>query len=86
MRLFEPHPDLGLGSDTLKLWVEDVLREYGLSVEDDLYGATTDAGSDVKRLATVLFDRTCATRPSSAHLQKQVRLSPSMINFLHDLA
>jgi hypothetical protein len=41
-------------SDVLRLWVRGVLSEYGLR-ESDLASTTTDAGSDIKRLCSVLL-------------------------------
>ena len=52
VKLFRPAPELSDSmklSDVLRLWVEEVLAEYGMS-EADLFCTVTGAGSDVKRL------------------------------------
>lgn len=55
LRLFCPAPDVSdeteQVSTTLFLWVEAVLEEFGLSV-DDIFAVVTDSGSDVKRCGT----------------------------------
>lgn len=52
VKLFRPAPESSDGvtlSDRLRLWVGEVLDEYGMS-EADLFSTVTDAGSDAKRL------------------------------------
>lgn len=55
LRLFSPAPqvsdELEQVSTTLFLWVEAVLEEFGLSI-DDIFAVVTDSGSDVKRCGT----------------------------------
>lgn len=52
VKLFQPAAELSENmqlSDVLLVWVEEVLREFGLS-PSDVFSTVTDAGSDVKRL------------------------------------
>ncbi|CAN0350280.1 unnamed protein product [Ascophyllum nodosum] len=52
VKLFQPAAELSEStqlSDVLLIWVEEVLKEFGLSTSN-LFGTVTDAGSDVKRL------------------------------------
>ena len=55
LRFFSPalevSDDLEQVSTTLFLWVEAVLEEFGLSV-DDIFAVVTGSGSDVKRCGT----------------------------------
>lgn len=55
LRLFAPAPEvsneLEQASTLLFLWVEAVLEEFGLSV-DDIFAVVTDSGSDIKRCGT----------------------------------
>ena len=42
-------------SEVLRLWVVEVLAEYGMS-EDGLFSTVTDGGSDVKRLCLKVLE------------------------------
>ncbi len=51
VKLYKPHPDLKdkkSAGELLCIWIEDVLCEFGLNIED-VRSATTDGGSDVKK-------------------------------------
>lgn len=57
VRLYEPPSKMvdeaQYSSDLLKRWCQDIFRSFGLA-EEDLLTATTDGGSDIKRLASIL--------------------------------
>ncbi|CAM9410027.1 unnamed protein product, partial [Sphacelaria rigidula] len=58
VKLFRPAPELSDTmklSDVLRLWVGEVLAEYGMS-ESDLFCTVTNAGSDVKRSCLKVLD------------------------------
>ena len=57
VKVFNPSSvmrDSGRLSDILLQWVKDVLNEFGMQVTD-LMSATTDAGSDIKRMSSSLI-------------------------------
>lgn len=58
VKLFNPSSQLRANiprlSNIMKVWVEAVLEEFGL-VANDIMSCTTDAGSDIRRLGSILL-------------------------------
>jgi hypothetical protein len=69
VKRFRPSPKLKeRASEVLRLYFAAILREYGLSIADNVYGSTTDAGPDVKRMASILLEKVKITRTHIIHL------------------
>lgn len=58
IKVYDPSPDIlgeaSKASDVLLVWLKGVLKEHRLDITD-IYSATSDSGSDIKRLLSVLL-------------------------------
>lgn len=57
-RQFLPTPTMkAKGGDLLLLYTEDIAKQYGFSLHQQVFSFTTDAGSNIKKFASSLVDR-----------------------------
>ena len=58
IKVYNPSPEIlgeaSKASDVLLVWLKGVLKEHRLNLTD-IYSATSDSGSDIKRLLSVLL-------------------------------